>query len=146
VIEDVENDNTARDRPVPSEPIKKASTAIDEEDAELVYDQTCFRKDKVRRWYFRYYHGCRIIIERGVAIEEFDEHAPRVQAVLDAQGWTDMVEDHRLTVETIVWEFYTNLHQRRGDSFCTWLRGTMIEVTPTLISEVTEAPRVRDLT
>jgi hypothetical protein len=46
----------------------------------------------------------------GTAIKEFDEHAPRVQAMLDAQGWTDMVEDHRPAVEAIVWEFYANLH------------------------------------
>jgi hypothetical protein len=55
-----------------------------------------------------------------------------------------MAEDHHPTVEAIVWEFYANLHQRRGDSFCTWLKGRAIEVTPTLISEITGAPRVRD--
>jgi hypothetical protein len=43
-----------------------------------------------------------------------------------------------------VWEFYANLYQRRGDSFRTWLRGRSIEVTPTLISEIIGAPRVRD--
>jgi hypothetical protein len=55
-----------------------------------------------------------------------------------------MAEDHHYTVETIVWEFYANLHQRRGDLFCTWLRGRAIKVTPTLISEITGAPRVCD--
>jgi hypothetical protein len=64
--------------------------------------------------------------------------------VLDAHGLTDMVEDHYLAVETIVWEFYANLHQRRGDSFCTWLRGTAIKVTLTLINKITETPHVRD--
>jgi hypothetical protein len=53
-----------------------------------------------------------------------------------------MVKDHRFAVEAIVWEFYTNLHQRHGDSFHTWLRGRAIEVTPMLISEITGAPRV----
>jgi hypothetical protein len=55
-----------------------------------------------------------------------------------------MVEDHCLAVEAIVWKFYANLHQRRGDSFRTWLRGRAIEMTPTLISEITRIPRVRD--
>jgi hypothetical protein len=110
VMEDVESDDAAKDSPVPAEPIRKASTTTDEKDAELVYDHSCSQRDKVRCRYFRYYHGCRIIIERGAAIEEFDERALRVQAMLDAQGWTNMVEDHRPTVETIVWEFYTNLH------------------------------------
>jgi hypothetical protein len=64
--------------------------------------------------------------------------------VLDAQGWIGMVEDHRPVVEVIVWEFYANLHQRHGDSFRTWLRGRAIEVTPTLISEITRAPCVHD--
>jgi hypothetical protein len=55
-----------------------------------------------------------------------------------------MSEDHRPTVETVVWEFYGNLHQRRGDSFRTWLKGRAIEVTPTLISEIAGVPRVCD--
>ena len=55
-----------------------------------------------------------------------------------------MVEDHRLAVEEIVWEFYANLHQRPGDSFWTWVRGKVIEVTPILISHIMGAPRVRD--
>jgi hypothetical protein len=70
--------------------------------------------------------------------------APRVRAVLDAQGWTGMVEDHRPAVEVIVWEFYVNLHQGRGDSFRTWFRGRAIEVTLTLISKITGTPHVRD--
>jgi hypothetical protein len=56
-----------------------------------------------------------------------------------------MAEDHCPAVEAVVWEFYANLYQRRGDSFRTWLRGRAIEVTPTLISEITRAPCVRDL-
>jgi hypothetical protein len=139
-----ESDDTARGGPVPGEPIREGSTAMDRDDDDLVYDHTRFRRDKVRRRYTRYYHGRRIIIERGATIKEFDERASRVWAVLDAQGWTSMAEDHRPTVKTIVWEFYANLHQRRGDSFHTWLRGRVIEVTPTLISEITGAPRVRD--
>ena len=111
-------------------------------DVELVYNDTHFRKDKFRPCYFRFYHGCMIIVERVAIIEEFDKHEPRVRAMLDAQGWTNMVEDHHSVVEEIVWEFYTNLHQRRSDSFRTWLRGTTIEVTPTLISMITGVPRV----
>jgi hypothetical protein len=33
VVKDVESDDTARDRPGPGEPIREASTDIDEEDA-----------------------------------------------------------------------------------------------------------------
>jgi hypothetical protein len=141
---DTESDNIAGGRPIPSEPIREGSTATDRDDDDLVYDHTRFRRDKVRRRYTRYYHGRRIIIERRAAIEEFDERAPRVRAMLDAQVWTSMVEDHRPAVEAIVWEFYVNLHQRRGDSFCTWFRERAMEVTPTLISEITGAPLVCD--
>jgi hypothetical protein len=77
-MEEAESDDTARDRVVPSELIREASTTTNR----LVH--THFRRDKVRRQYFRYYHGCRIIIERGATIEEFDERAPRVWALLDA--------------------------------------------------------------
>jgi hypothetical protein len=141
---DTESDDTAEGRPVSIEPVREGSTTTDRDDDDLVYDHTCFRWDKVRRQYTRYYHGCRIIIERGAAIKEFDERAPRVRVVLDAQGWTSMAEDHRPAVEAVVWEFYANIHQRCGDSFRTWLRGRAIEVTHTLISEITGVPRVRD--
>jgi NACalpha-BTF3-like transcription factor len=65
MMEDMESDNAAKDKPVPGEPIKEASTTTNEEDAELVYDHTSFRREKVRRQYFCYYHEHRIIIERG---------------------------------------------------------------------------------
>ena len=101
-MEEAASDDTTRDRPVLGEPIRGASTATDEEDEELVYDRTHFRRDKVMHCYFCYYHGRRIIVERGAVIKEFDERTPRVQAVLDTQGWTDMVEDHRPAIEEIV--------------------------------------------
>jgi hypothetical protein len=145
-LEVMESDDAARDRPVLGEPIKEASTSTDEEDAELVYGHTCFRRDKVRCRYFRYYHGRRIIVEMGSTIKEFNKCALRVRAMLDAQGWTYVVEDHCPTVEAIVWELYMNLHQRRGDSFRTWLRGTVIELTHTFISAINRAPCVCDPT
>jgi hypothetical protein len=33
---------------------------------------------------------------------DFAARVPRVRMVLDAQGWTEMVEDHRPIVEEIV--------------------------------------------
>jgi hypothetical protein len=57
-----------------------------------------------------------------------------------------MVDDHCPAIEPIVREFYSNLHQRRSDSFCAWLKGMMIEVTPALINAITGALRVHDLT
>jgi hypothetical protein len=62
MMEDVESDDAARDRPVPSELIIEASITMDEEDAELVYDHTHFSRDKVKHRYFCYYHRRRIII------------------------------------------------------------------------------------
>ena len=80
------SDDTTRDRPVHGELIRGASSATNEEDEDLVYDCTHFLRDKVKFRYFRYYHGCRIIVERRAIVEEFDERALRVQAVLDAKG------------------------------------------------------------
>ena len=57
-----------------------------------------------------------------------------------------MVEDHHPAIEEIVWEFYVNLHQRCGNSFCTWIRGRRIEVITALISAISRVPRVRDPT
>ena len=62
-MEDVKSDNATRNKLGPGEPMP--STTMDEEDAELVYDHTRFWRDKVRHRYFHYYHGCRIIVERG---------------------------------------------------------------------------------
>jgi hypothetical protein len=78
-MEDVESDDAARDSPGPGEPIREANTTTNEEDVELVYDHTLFQRDKVRHHYFHYYHRCRINVERGAIIEEFDESAPRVR-------------------------------------------------------------------
>jgi hypothetical protein len=47
-MEDVGSDDTVGDRPVPSSPIREASTAMDEEDTDLVYEHTRFQRDKVR--------------------------------------------------------------------------------------------------
>ena len=85
-------------------------------------------------------------MERGAIVEEFAEHTSRVQTMLDAQGWTYMVKDHCPATEKIVWDFYTNLHQRCGDSFCTWIRGKRIKVTPSLINAIVGVPCVRDPT
>jgi hypothetical protein len=85
-MEDVENEDAARDKPGPGEQIREANTAMDEEDVELVYDHTRFWRDKVMHCYFCYYHGPSIIVEMGAIIEEFDERASRVHTVLDAQG------------------------------------------------------------
>ena len=102
VMEDVESGDAARHKPSPGEPIRKASTIIYEEDAELVYNHTRFQRDKVKHRYIHYYHERRITVEKGVIIKEFDECTSRVQAVLDTQGWMDMAEDHRLTIKEIV--------------------------------------------
>ena len=57
-----------------------------------------------------------------------------------------MVEDHRPAIEEIVWEFYENLYQRCGDSFCIWIKGRRIEVTPSLINAIARVPCVCDPT
>jgi hypothetical protein len=55
-----------------------------------------------------------------------------------------MVVDHCPAVMEIVHEFYANLHNRRSDSFRTWVKKKEIVVTPTLISNIMGAPQVRD--
>jgi hypothetical protein len=114
VMEDVGADDTAGSGSDSEGPVREASTTIDEEDEHLVYDRTCFKKDMIWHRFNLYYSNPRVIIERRVEVAEFNERARRVRAVLEAQGWTDMVEDHRPVMEEIVREFYMNFHQRRG--------------------------------
>ena len=83
-------------------------------------------------------------MERGLVVTDFDERAPRIQVVLGAQGWAEKVKDHHPAIAELVREFYTNIHQRVGDSFPTWIRGTEINVTYDLISAITGAPRVHN--
>jgi hypothetical protein len=45
-------------------------------------------------------------------VTDFDEHASRIRAILEAQDWAEMVEDHRLAIAELVQEFYANIHQR----------------------------------
>jgi hypothetical protein len=88
--------------------------------------------------------GRQVAIERGLVVTDFDESAPHIQAVLEAQGWAAMVEDHRPAIVELVWEFFAKLHRRAGDSFLIWVKGTEIHVTPNLISAITRAPEVSD--
>jgi hypothetical protein len=126
MMEDVGTNGTACSRSDSGGPIRKASSATDKEDNNLIYNQECFRKNKARRCYDFYYRDCRIIIEQGVVMSDFIACAPRVRAMLDAQGLTKMVKDHRPAVEEIVREFYANLHQRCDDSFLTWVKGKIL--------------------
>ena len=77
-MEKAANNDTTRDRSVPDELIRGASTATNEGDEDLVYNRTRLQRDKVKHSYFRYYNERRIIMERGDVVEEFDKHAPRV--------------------------------------------------------------------
>jgi hypothetical protein len=129
--------------PSPEAPVIEGSSATDTDDADLVYDHTRFRKYKAYRRFADDYRGCRVAIERGLVVIDIDERAPRIRAVLEAQGWAVMVEDHRPAIAELVQEFYANLHRKAGDSFFTWVRGTEIHVTPDLISAITGTPRVR---
>jgi hypothetical protein len=137
VMEDVEANDTASTGSDSGRLIRKANNATNMEDEHLVYDWMRFRRDKVWRCYNLYYSGRKVIVEQGATVLVFDDRALRVRAVLSAQGWTNMVEDHRPVMEKIVWEFYANLYQRRGNSFQTWVRGKEIVVTPTLINTIT---------
>jgi hypothetical protein len=50
-------------------------------------------------------------------VADFHDRAPSILAALDAQGWTNMVEDHCPMVIEFAWEFCANLHKRCSDSF-----------------------------
>jgi hypothetical protein len=133
----------AVDGPGPEALVADGSSATDSDDADLVYDHTHFRKYKAYQRFADDYRGRRVAVERGLIVTDFDERAPSIRAVLEAQGWSAMVEDHRPAIPELVREFYANLHRRAGDSFFTWVRGTEIHVTPDLVSAITGAPRVR---
>jgi hypothetical protein len=94
-------------------------SATDMDNTNLVYDRTHFHKYKAYRRFEDDYKGHRLAVERGLVVKDFDERALCIQAVLEAQGWVEMVEDHCLVIEELVWEFYANLHQRVGNSFLT---------------------------
>jgi hypothetical protein len=129
--------------PGPEALVADGSSATDSDDANLVYDHTCFRKYMAYRRFADDYRGRWAAVERGLVVTDFDERTPHICAVLEAQGWAAMVEDHRPAIDELVREFYANLHQRAGDSFFTWVRGMEIHVTPDLVSAITGAPRVR---
>ena len=41
-----------------------------------------------------------IVVERVVDIADLDARTPRIRAVLDAQGWTNMVGDHHPAIKS----------------------------------------------
>jgi hypothetical protein len=85
-----------------------------------------------------------VAVERGLVVTDFDERTPHIWAVLEAQGWAAMVEDHCPAIVELVREFYANLHWRSGNSFLTWVRGMEIHVTFDLISAITGASQVHN--
>jgi hypothetical protein len=122
----------------------EGSSATDTDDADFVYDHTYFHKYKAYQRFKDDYRGCRVTMERRLVVMDFDERAPHIRAVLEAQGCVEMVEDHCPTIAELVREFYANIHHRVGYSFLTWVRGIEIHVTPNLISAITKAPQVRN--
>jgi hypothetical protein len=123
--------------------IKEANSAIDEGDDDLIYDKDCFQKYKPQQRYKAYIDRL-MVVEMGVDIADLDVRAPQIRVVLDAQGWTGMVGDHRLAAEELVREFYANIHWRYDKSFQTCVRREGIHVTPTLISTIMGTPQVSD--
>jgi hypothetical protein len=69
-----------------------------------------------RHWY-KFYSDCKIVVEKGVDVADLDARAPRIRAMLDTQGWPEMVRDHRPAIKELVHKFYTNIHKKRNDSF-----------------------------
>jgi hypothetical protein len=114
------------------------------DDDNLIYDYDQFKMDKDRRRYESYYDNCKIVVKRGIGVEDFNAHAPRIRPVLDAQGWIDMVVDHCPAIKEIVHGFDANLHNRCSDFFRTWVRKKEIVVTSTFISNIMGAPQVHD--
>jgi hypothetical protein len=128
----------------PEGPIKEISSKTNRDDASYTYDRTRFIVNKAWRRYQTFYKDCKIIVERGFDMANLAHQAPRIQTVLDIQGWTNMVEDHHPIVVELVHEFYANLHMRCGNSFHIWLKGKLIIVTPTPVRNITGEPRVCD--
>ena len=129
-------------KPSPKAPIIEGNSTTNLDDADFVYDHTCFRKYKAYHQFKDDYNGCQVAVERGLVVVGFDEHALRIWTVLKAQGQAEMVEDHRPEIKKLVRKFYANLHRRAGDSFLTWVRGTEIHVIPDLINAITGVPQV----
>jgi hypothetical protein len=64
----------------------EGSSATYMDDADLVYDHTHFRKYKAYRRFTDDYKGCRVAVERGLIMTDFDERALRIRVALKAQG------------------------------------------------------------
>jgi hypothetical protein len=65
-------------------PVADGSSATDIDDADLVYDHTRFHKYKAYQRFIDNCKGRRVAVERGLVVTDFDEHAPCIQAVLEA--------------------------------------------------------------
>ena len=83
-MEDVGTNDTTGSRSNLGGPIREASSTIDKEDNNLIYDRERFRKNKARYYYDFCYRDRRVIVEWGVVVSNFDACTLRVWAVLDA--------------------------------------------------------------
>ena len=67
-------------------PVIEGSNATDLNDTDFVYDCTRLCKYKAYRRFKNDYNGCRVIVEGGLVVTDFDERPPCIQIVLKAQG------------------------------------------------------------
>jgi hypothetical protein len=63
-------------------PVIEGSSATDLDDANSVYDRTCFRKYKAHCRFKDDYNKCRVAVERGLVVADFDEHPPCIRTML----------------------------------------------------------------
>ena len=63
VMEDVGTDDTTGSGSDSKGPIRKASSATNEEDKNLIYDQKCLKRNKARHHYDFYYRDHKVIVE-----------------------------------------------------------------------------------
>jgi hypothetical protein len=62
-------------------PVIEGSNVTDTDNADFIYDCTHFRKYKAYRRFKDYYRGCRVVMERGLVVMDFDECTPCIRAI-----------------------------------------------------------------
>jgi hypothetical protein len=89
----------------PEGPLRKISSDTNSDNASRTYDHTYFKVNKALHKYQTFYKDWKIIVERGIDAADVANRTPRVQMLLDAQWWVDMVENHHSAVVELVHEF-----------------------------------------
>ena len=104
-----------------------------------------FRDDDAHKAFSENFSRCHIHLEHQVILADFAN--TDLPNVIHSQGWESLCDDLVTCPLVLIQKFYSNIHgiDRSVSLFLTRILGTRIPVTPQVVANVLQVPRVEFL-